>query len=267
MVALARVALDADLHAAPGPIEMRAWLHERIGDYATVVVVGGDGTLGMGYNIAADHPGVTLGYLPAGFGNAAAHLLGLPKDPEAIVEVLAAGDARPIDLVSVGDRLALFAGAGWDAEVATRYDASTARGVLGWSGAVMRSVPALFGRGRVEVVADGWTVHRGALTLAVVSTTPYYGHGLTVNPGARPDAGCISLRVYPGPPPRIALEAGRWATGIKPHAERIDAQWVELRSLDGREIVVQTDGDPLGAARTWRFERRPEAVRLIGRWG
>lgn len=267
MVELARVALDAELHAAPGPAEMSTWLRERAGAYDTVVVVGGDGTLGMGYNALAGHSGVALGYLPAGFGNAAAHLLGLPRDPEGIVEILAAGDARPVDLVAIGDRLALFAGAGWDAEVATRYNESRARGVPGWAGAIARSVPALWGRGRVEVVADGWTVHRGAMTMAVISTTPYYGHGLTVNPGARPDAGRLSLRVYPGPPPRMVLEAGRWATGIRPHAERIDAQWIELRSLDDREIVVQTDGDPIGTAGSWRFERRPEAVRLIGRWG
>lgn len=267
MVELARTALDAELIAAPGPAEMRQWLRERISDYATVVVVGGDGTLGMGYNAAADHPGVTLGYLPAGFGNAAAHLLGLPREPEAIVEVLAAGDARPVDLVSVGGRLALFAGAGWDAEVTARYDGSRIGGLIGWSGAVARSVPALFGRGRVEVVADGWTVHRGPLTLAVVSTTPYYGHGLRINPGARPDAGRLSLRIYPGPPWRIGLEAGRWAMGIAPHAERIDAQWVELRSLDDRDVALQVDGDPFGAEHAWRFERRPAAVRLIGRWG
>lgn len=266
MVDLARTALDAELHAAPGPDQLRQSLRERMGDYATVVVVGGDGTMAMGCNIAAEHPDVALGYLPAGFGNAAAHLLGLPREPEAIVDILAAGDARPVDLVAVGGRLALFAGAGWDAEVTSRYDASRVGGVVGWGGAVVRSVPALFGRGRVEVVADGWTVHRGALTLAVISTTPYYGHGLTINPGARPDAGRLSLRVYPGPPWRIGLEAGRWVMGIAPHAERIDAQWVELRSLDGREIAVQVDGDPFGSERSWRFERRPAAVRLIGRW-
>lgn len=263
---MARGALDAELHAASGPAEMRSWLSESMARYETVVVVGGDGTLGMGCNIAAEHPGVTLGYLPAGFGNAAAHLLGLPRDPEGMVEVLVRRDARALDMVAVGGRLALFAGAGWDAEVAARYEAARLGGVLGWSAAVGRSVPGLFGRGRVEVVADGWTVHRGPLALAVVSTTPYYGHGLTINPGARPDRGRLSLRVYPGPPPRIALEAGRWVLGMAPHAQRIDAQLVEMRSLDGRDIAVQTDGDPRGRATAWRFERRPAAVRLIGRW-
>jgi len=266
MVELARDALSAEVHRAPGPADMRAWLKERMGDYETVVVVGGDGTLGMGYNIGAGHPGVRLGYLPAGFGNAAAHLLGLPREPEGIVEVLAHGDARPVDLVSVGERLALFAGAGWDAEVTGRYDASKARGLIGWAWAVAGSVTGLWGRGPVEITADGRIVHSGPMAFMVVSTTPYYGHGLTINPGARPDAGRLSMRIYSGPAWRIGVEAAHWAAARAPSAERIDARVVDVRSLDGREIAMQSDGDPRGAAPAWRFELRPAAVRIIGRW-
>jgi hypothetical protein len=87
-----------------------------------------------------------------------------------------------------------------------------------------------------------------------------------VNPGARPDAGVISMRVYPGPAPSLALEAARWALRLDPDAERIDARRIEIRSLDGVEIPVQADGDAIGARDSWTFEIRPEAVRLIGRW-
>jgi diacylglycerol kinase family enzyme len=127
-------------------------------------------------------------------------------------------------------------------------------------------VPDLWRRPRVEVRADGWTVHRGPLELLVVGTTPFYGRGLTVNPGARPDAGRLSLRVYPGPAPRLAVEAGRWAIGVLPHAQRVDALEVTLHALHGDELPVQTDGDVIGSASSWRFELRPRAVRLIGRW-
>jgi diacylglycerol kinase family enzyme len=268
MVELARHALDADLHVVEtrDPGEMEAWLAERIGAYETAVIVGGDGSLGVGLNVAARHPGLVVGYLPAGFGNAAAHLLQLPNDPEGLAEVLARGDARPVDLVAIDGRLALFAGAGWDARVAGRYAAAGARGMIGWASAIARSTPELWRRQRAEVDADGWTVHRGPFTLLVVSTTPFYGRGLRVNPGARLDLGRLSTRVYPGPAPRLALEAGRWATGISPHAARVDAQVVELRSLDERPIAVQADGDLIGEKTAWRFELRPRAVPLIGRW-
>ena len=267
-VDLARRALDADLHvtATRDVAELSAWLEERIDGYETAVIAGGDGSLGVAYNVAATRPDLTLGYLPAGFGNASAHLLNLPRDPRGQVEVLERGEARPIDLVAVDGRLALFAGAGWDALVAGRYADAGARRLPGWAAAVARSVPDLFRRPLVEVRADGWAVHRGPLELLVVGTTPFYGRGLKVNPGARPDAGRLSLRVYPGPAPRLALEAGRWAIGVLPHAKRVDAREVTLHAPNGEEIPVQTDGDVVGSANSWRFEIRPRAVRLIGAW-
>ena len=122
------------------------WLGERIGEYATAVIVGGDGSLGVAYTVAAGHRDLTLGWIPGGFGNATAHLLGMPRDPDAAVEILVRGEARPIDLVAIGDRLALFAGAGWDALVAGRYAAADTRGIRGWGAAVARSVPDLWRR-------------------------------------------------------------------------------------------------------------------------
>ena len=266
---LTRHALDADLHVTDtrDPAELSDWLGARIGGYTTAVMVGGDGTLGVAYNVAAGRDDLSLGYIPAGFGNASAHLLRLPRQPDGLADILRAGDARPVDLVAVDGRLALFAGAGWDALVAGRYAAAGARRLAGWAVAVARSVPDLWRRPPVEVRADDWVVHRGPMELLVASTTPFYGRGLRVNPGARPDAGELSLRVYPGPAPRLGIEAGRWALGMAPHARRINARRVELRSTNGSEIPVQADGDLLGARTEWRFEIRPRAVRLIGRWG
>jgi diacylglycerol kinase family enzyme len=244
---------------------MTQWLDGLLGDYETAVIVGGDGSLAAAYNVAAGRSGIRLGYLPAGFGNAARHLLRLPDDPDGQVEVLARGEERPIDLVDVDGRLALFAGAGWDALVAGRYADAGARRLPGWVAAVARSVPDLWRRQPVEVRADGWVVHHGPIELLVVGTTPFYGRGLRVNPGARLDGGRLSLRVYAGPAPRLALEAGRWAIGVRPHAPRIDAVEVTVAALGG-EIPVQADGDLIGSAEAWRFEVRPAAVRLIGRW-
>ena len=268
-VELARCALDADLHviATRDVAELGAWLAERIDGYATAVIAGGDGSLGVAYNVAAGRDGLTLGYLPAGFGNATRHLLRLPSTPESLVEILLRGDARPVDLIAVDGRLALFAGAGWDALVAGRYADAGARRLPGWASAVTRSVPDLWRRPQVEVRADGWLVHRGPMELLVIGTTPFYGRGLKVNPGARPDAGVMAMRVYPGPAPRLAVEAARWALRLTPAAERVDARHVEVRALDGTEIPLQADGDVVGTRSSWSFEVRPAAVRLIGRWG
>jgi diacylglycerol kinase family enzyme len=268
-VELARAALDADVHVTStrAPAELAAWLEDHIGGYDTAVIAGGDGSLGVAYNVAAGRPGLVVGYIPAGFGNASRHLLKLPREPEALVDVLVAGDARPIDLVEVDGRLALFASAGWDALVAGRYADAGAKRLRGWASAAIRSVPDLWRRTPVVVRADGFVVHRGPMELLVTGTTPFYGRGLTVNPGARPDAGRLALRVYPGPAPRFAAEAARWALRVRPKAPRIDAQLVELSVGGGRLIPVQADGDVIGARAEWSFAIRPAAVRIIGRWG
>jgi diacylglycerol kinase family enzyme len=267
-VELARRALDADLHvtATRDAAELDAWLRERIDGYTTAVIAGGDGSLGVAFNVAAGRDDLSIGYLPAGFGNATRHLLRLPAQPEEQAEVLRRGDVRAVDLVAVDDRLALFVGAGWDALVARRYEEAGARKLPGWAVAVARSIPDLWRRHRVEVRADGWVVHRGPIELLVVGTTPFYGRGLRVNPGARADASVLALRIYPGPAPRLAAEAARWAFRVSPDAERIDARRVEVRALDGTGVPLQADGDVIGEREAWTMEVRPAAVRLIGRW-
>ena len=267
-MSLARRALGADLYvtATRNRDELRAFLDERLGSYRTVVMVGGDGSLGVAYNAVADRNDITLGYIPAGFGNATAHLLKLPRHPAALAGVLLAGEARPIDLVAVNGRLALFAGAGWDAEVARRYAEGGAQRLRGWATAVTASLPDLGRRRRVRVVADGETIHEGPMILTVASTTPFYGRGLLVNPGARPDAGQLTVRVYPGPAGRMAAEVGRWASRRPPAAKGVAARTLTISSLTSRTIPVQADGDHMGEAAEWHFEVRPAAVRLIGKW-
>ena len=266
-VELARLLLRADLHvtATRDPEVLAAWMRERLGAYTTAVVAGGDGSLGVAYNVIAG-PDTVIGYIPAGFGNATAHLLRLPRNPAALVEVLFRADARPVDLVRVDSRLALFAGAGWDARVAGRYADAGARRFIGWASAVAQSLPDLVRRPSVRVEADQRVVHEGPMELAVVGTTPWFGRGLLVNPGARVDADAMTLRVYRGPLPSFVLETMRWVARRQPSAQAISATVVRLSSLDGGVIPVQADGDLLGEREAWTFEIAPAAVRLIGAW-
>jgi diacylglycerol kinase family enzyme len=121
-------------------------------------------------------------------------------------------------------------------------------------------------RQETVVEADGHMVHVGPMELLVVSTTPWYGRGLLVNPDARPDRAQLTLRVYPGPLPQFALEAARWLARRRPSVAAIVAQEVVVHHPDGVPLTVQADGDVIGKRPEWRFSIRPQAVRLIGRW-
>lgn len=269
-IAATRRLLDADLHVTStrDPAALRHWLEARLpaeDGLDTVVVAGGDGTLSVAYNVLAGRD-LAIGYLPAGFGNATRHLLRLPRDPEEQAATIARGDARPIDLLDVDGHLALFAGAGWDARVADRYARAGARRLPGWTAAVVRSIPDLARRPSVEVLVDGQRIHAGPMELLVVGTTPFFGRGLMVNPGARPDQGRLMLRVYAGPAPSLVFEALRWVAHRRPRATGHAAMTAELRLVDGDAIPLQADGDVLGHRDLWHFAIRPRAVRLIGGW-
>jgi len=265
-IELAQRALGADVHtvATRDQAELREWMEAHIEPYRTVVVAGGDGSLGIALNVAAAHDAV-LGYIPAGFGNAAAHLLRLPRDPRDLASLLARGDDSPFDLVQVDGRLALFAGAGWDAVVAQRYAEAGALRLRGWAGAVVASRDELMDRHEVRIEADGQLIHTGPMHLMVVGTTPFYGRGMVVNPGARPDAGQLMLRVYEGPAPRLALEAARWLMHVRPRAGGIATRQVTISTLDHRSLPLQADGDVIGARDRWEINLAPGAVRIIGR--
>jgi diacylglycerol kinase (ATP) len=264
-VALAQAVLGADVHlvATRDQAELREWMEARIDPYRLVVIAGGDGSLGIGLNAAAGRD-VVLGYIPAGFGNAAAHLLRLPRVPEQIAATLATGEERPVDLVRIGERLALFAGVGWDAVVALRYAEGGAKRLRGWTHAILKSRDELMHRHLVRVAADGSVVHEGPMQLLVMGTTPFYGRGMVVNPGARTDAGQLLLRVYEGPAPALALEAVRWFMHVKPRARGIAATHVRVETLDHRPLPLQADGDVIGFRERWDVSLVPAAVRLIG---
>ncbi|HET6380526.1 MAG TPA: diacylglycerol kinase family protein [candidate division Zixibacteria bacterium] len=266
-VELARRALDADVltTATRDPDELAAWLSGHVERYRTLVVAGGDGSLAVACNGVAGRDTV-LGYIPAGTGNATASLLRLPRSPEALVAVLARAETRPVDLLAVNGRLALFAGVGWDAIVAGRYAQAGAHGLPGWAWAIARSLPDLARAPSVQVEADGTLVHDGPMELLVVGTTPWWGRGLLVNPGARPDAGRLTARIYPPSPARFAVDALRWAAHRRPSVEPVRATRIRVRSSSGDALPLETDGDVLGARPEWHVEVRPAAVRLIGRW-
>lgn len=263
-VELARHVLRADVHvtATRDHDVLRNWLDALIEPYGTAIIAGGDGSLGAALNVAAPR-GIAVGYIPAGFGNATAYLLRLPRRPEALVNILAGGQWRETDLVRVDGHLALFAGAGWDAAVAGRYAAGGARRLRGWATAIVGSGGDLVHRHRARVEADGATVHHGPFELLVVSTTPFYGRGMVVNPGAESEAGRLMLRVYPGPAAKLALEAARWMLHRPPVAAGVAAERVVVEATDGRSIPLQADGDLLGERTRWEFEVVPAAVRLI----
>ncbi len=86
-------------------------------DFDIIVAAGGDGTLNAVVN-GMEAAKRAVAFLPLGTANVLAREIGLPRDPERLADLIAAGPARPIWPGRVGDRLFLTtASSGFDAEV------------------------------------------------------------------------------------------------------------------------------------------------------
>jgi diacylglycerol kinase (ATP) len=102
--------------AGPASGDAERLAREAEADFDIIVAAGGDGTLNAVVNgLAASPRAVAL--LPLGTVNVLAREIGLPRDPERLAELIAAGPARPIWPGRLGGRLFLtMASSGFDAE-------------------------------------------------------------------------------------------------------------------------------------------------------
>ena len=222
-----------------------------------------------------------LGALPGGNANVFTRDLGVPPDPLAAVEVLAArlaaGTTRTVGLGLAGDRYFTFnAGLGWDAEVIHAVEHQRAQGREASNRLYMRTAlreyylrtdrrhPSL----SVEA-ADGTRIEPvGLALLANTSPWSYVGqHPMSPTPQASFDKGLDAfllrrLRTIStlNSMRQMARRSGRPVTG-KYAVTLHDQPEITVRSR--RPAALQVDGDYVGDFETVTFRSVPDALRVI----
>jgi diacylglycerol kinase family enzyme len=102
------------------------------GQLRVVVGAGGDGTIAELFNRLA--PTIPLAMLPLGTENLLAKYVDMPRKPEEVAEVIAAGAIIQQDAGRAGNRLfALMASCGFDADVVRRLHENRAGHISHWS--------------------------------------------------------------------------------------------------------------------------------------
>ena len=163
-----------------------------------LAVVGGDGMVHLGVNLAAESA-VTLAIIGAGTGNDVARGLGLPvHDPVRAADLVTTGVPRVIDAVrhtdAHGERhwYAGVLGAGFDSVVNERANTwPWPKGQMRYNLAVLRELP-LFRPIPYVVTVDG-VRHETRAMLVVVANGPSYGGGMRVAPDAQFDDGLADV--------------------------------------------------------------------------
>jgi diacylglycerol kinase family enzyme len=251
-----------------------------------VIGFGGDGTLNeVATGIAGSD--TALGVLPGGSTNVFARTLGLPNDPLAAVEHLAAGldddDPRPIGLGRVNGRFFCFhTGIGFDAAVvrAVEQRASLKRylghplfmwaALTTWARGYARDRPhfrlaAETSAGALDPVDDGYFS-------IVLNTNPYTYLGnrpLDLSPAATLDRPLVvvTFRTLQLWPVLRGLGSALKGGGVRTSAELLE--WRDVTHLEVTQadsdlaIPYQLDGDYLGAVDRLEFDHVPDAVRLV----
>lgn len=174
-----------------------------------VVGVGGDGTnytlINALINLVERVPAartVTYGMIPVGTGRDWARATGVPLDPLAAVDYLAAAQPTPTDIGvvqytavdgSTQRRYFLNIGsAGLSADVVRRVNNTKRRRPWTFLQASLMAIAAYQVR-EMRVTLDGELLYEGRLLLTVASNGTTFGHGMKVAPHASPHDGQLDV--------------------------------------------------------------------------
>ncbi len=160
----------------------------------TIIVAGGDGTIGEVATELLDKTDAALGILPLGSVMNVARMLGVPRDLDEAAAVIAAGRTRLIDVgdangdvfyetASVGMNAAMF-------KAAQHFEDGDYGSPFRVLGIALGYRPA-----RMVVELDDQTLTTRAL-MVTISNGAYMGVAMTVAPDARLDDGRFDVRVF-----------------------------------------------------------------------
>jgi diacylglycerol kinase family enzyme len=241
-----------------------------------IVAAGGDGTVAALVN---EQPSVPVTVLAAGTENLfASHFFGLRKRPEEVAATIAGGRRARLDLgLAGGQRFALMAGIGFDADVVTRHH----RARVSRAGRMRPTHRAAY----VEsILRSSWAYRFPPLTVEItdpgreeklVGTTaflfnlPRYALGLPMAPAARGDDGLLDLVLFREAGPFRALHY-LWLILRGVHLRRPDVYHRKVHRVvisSNETVPVQLDGDPggivVGGSSNWTATVLPAAIDVL----
>jgi diacylglycerol kinase (ATP) len=200
MARFQELGIDADQIVGRDAKHARELIEQAVEDKPdALVVVGGDGVISLALQALAEGD-VPLGIVPAGTGNDHAREYGLPTgNPEAAVDVIAAGVTETVDLGRITRKdgtvswFGTVAATGFDSLVSDRVNRMRwPHGRMRYNVAMVAEISQL----RLlpfRLVLDGEREIVTDLTLAAFGNTRSYGGGMLICPNANHSDGLLDI--------------------------------------------------------------------------
>ena len=240
----------------------------------TLVAAGGDGTLSEVATTLAHRDETadalpTLGLVPLGTANDFASAAGIPDEPLAALELVAAAPAVAIDLI----RLEAEDGTHWCANLAsggfgTQVTVETDEGLKKMLGGLAYLVTGISRLGRIDPVqidvrGPGFAWEGGMIALGI-GNGRQAGGGQALCPDARVDDGLLELTVVPELSGEVAATVGTLVTegkaaALERVAVRAQLPWMEIDAPE--PLTLNLDGEPV-QSRHFRIDCVAGRVRM-----
>jgi diacylglycerol kinase (ATP) len=261
--ALEALNIGAEVASTSGPGAGVALARDMVARSLDVVIAwGGDGTIN---EVAGPLIGTAtaLGIVRSGSGDGLGRTLGVPTDPEQAITRAVSGAVRAIDVGYLGDRHFLnVGGIGFDAAVATAFNAGGRRGQLGY---VLRTLQTVFGyrSSRYRLQLEHETSDATRFLIAFANGREYGGH-LVLSADADPSDGLLdAVVVDDGSVVRQMWRMRRLAIGVRRPAEGILRYRVRGAKVSGDRLVCHVDGETFETSGTVEVRVAPAALRVV----
>ena len=257
--------IAADLVATEGPGHATELARDAVqAGCEQVVAVGGDGTMNEVAQALRD-TSTALGLVPCGSGNGLALHLGLPLALPAALALTAGGSRVAAIDTGEADGKPFFnaMGLGLDADVSSRFNGLTRRGLPAYVRTALAAIRAL--RPERVSVSNGSFRDEFDVLLVAIANSDQYGNNARIAPGARVDDGVLDLiAVSPVGACAAATLAVRLFAGNfdqSPHVRRLSgSRFVIDRCAPG---LIHTDGETHRAAARFEVVVRPRSLRVL----
>jgi diacylglycerol kinase (ATP) len=243
------------------------------GKAATVVVVGGDGSLNEVINglLTADSPAglPSVAICPVGSGNDFARSLGVRAGPKGLVRLLSQPDTRSVDAWKVS----WPTGEQWFVNVASFGFTGRAAAIIDQRGKRFRGLSYVYGamlalanhRDReVRLTCDAEPGAARLVGAGVLANAPWFGSAMHVAPGADTGDGKLDLILVQGAGRLrlLGLLAGVF-TGRHLRSPTVSRRLVSKVTLDwAGPLPFETDGEPIAVTPPVTVSCRPGALRF-----